>query len=44
MFNNGFLLPESEILSTGDEIWEAIKIIAEEIINKPNSKSIISKI
>lgn len=37
MFNSGFLLPESEILNTGNEMWEAIKIIAEEIIIDNNN-------
>lgn len=40
MFNSGFLLPESEIIATGDEIWEAMKVIAEELIVKFNENKI----
>uniref|UniRef100_A0A914E6P2 Zinc carboxypeptidase A 1 n=1 Tax=Acrobeloides nanus TaxID=290746 RepID=A0A914E6P2_9BILA len=34
MFANGFLLPEREIKGTGEETWEAIKVISDEIIGQ----------
>ncbi|KAE9555329.1 hypothetical protein FO519_001488 [Halicephalobus sp. NKZ332] len=34
MFANGFLLPEKEIRPTGEETWEALKIIADEMIGQ----------
>uniref|UniRef100_A0A7E4VHY7 Zinc carboxypeptidase A 1 n=1 Tax=Panagrellus redivivus TaxID=6233 RepID=A0A7E4VHY7_PANRE len=34
MFANGFLLPEKEIKGTGEETWEALKIVADEMIGQ----------
>ncbi|CAJ0572849.1 unnamed protein product, partial [Mesorhabditis spiculigera] len=34
MFGNGFLLPEREIPSTGLETWEAIRVVADEIVGQ----------
>ena len=34
MFANGFLLPEKEIKGTGEETWEAVKVISDEIIGQ----------
>ncbi|KAI6207693.1 Peptidase-M14 domain-containing protein [Aphelenchoides besseyi] len=34
MFANGFLLPEREIQPTGEETFEAIKVLAQEIYNE----------
>uniref|UniRef100_A0A1I8AGL9 Zinc carboxypeptidase A 1 n=1 Tax=Steinernema glaseri TaxID=37863 RepID=A0A1I8AGL9_9BILA len=32
LFGNGFLLPENEILGTAEETFEAVKVVADEII------------
>ncbi|KAK0429368.1 hypothetical protein QR680_011345 [Steinernema hermaphroditum] len=34
MFGNGFLLPESEILETAEETFEAVKVVADELIGQ----------
>ncbi|CAJ0930514.1 unnamed protein product, partial [Mesorhabditis belari] len=34
MFGNGFLLPEREIPSTGLETWEAIRVVADELVGQ----------
>uniref|UniRef100_A0A0N4ZWR9 Zinc carboxypeptidase A 1 n=1 Tax=Parastrongyloides trichosuri TaxID=131310 RepID=A0A0N4ZWR9_PARTI len=34
MMANGFLLPESEIIETGEETFEAIKVISDELIGQ----------
>lgn len=33
MFANGFLLPEREIQPTAEETFEAIKVVAQEILD-----------
>lgn len=34
LFANGFLLPEREIQPTAEETFEAIKVVAQEILDK----------
>jgi hypothetical protein len=34
MFANGFLLPEREIQPTAEETWEAVKIVAQEVLDE----------
>jgi hypothetical protein len=41
IFNSGFLLAESEILSTGEETFAAVKVVADEVLEKygcPNGR------
>uniref|UniRef100_A0A914X871 ShKT domain-containing protein n=1 Tax=Plectus sambesii TaxID=2011161 RepID=A0A914X871_9BILA len=33
-FANGFLLPENQILPTAEETWEAIKVVADELVGQ----------
>lgn len=34
MFSNGFLLNEREIWPTGQETWEAIKVVANQLVSE----------
>ena len=40
IFSTGFLLPEAEILDTGEETWEAIKVIGDEVLDRFLQKNI----